>query len=361
MSRVVLPVDRLPNLWPFERTDLKVGALLHGASTNSRLEPTLDELEWMDEDGMIRLSALFGPQHGFTGTTQDNMVEWRSYQHPRLKIPVHSLYGQHRKPTPEMLEGLDVLFVDLMDVGARYYTFIWTLLLCMEACMEAGIEVVVADRPNPLNGIATEGEPQHPDYLSFVGLHPLPVRHGQNIGQLACDVFFKRASCDLTILPVTGWEPEMWHDDTGLPWVMPSPNMPTLDTAIVYPGMCLLEGTNLSEGRGTTHPFELFGAPWIDPEAYAKRLNNLGLPGCHFRAVSFEPTFQKHAETVCHGAQIHVTDREDFLPFRTGLEILRRTREDYPDFAWNPPPYEYETEKLPIEILLGGPIGDFFP
>ena len=288
------------------------------------------------------------------------MIEWEGYQHPRLGIPVYSLYGEHRKPTPDMLSGLDVLFVDLVDVGARYYTFIWTLLLCMEACMDAGVEVIIADRPNPINGVSIEGDPQNLNYLSFVGLHPIPVRHGKTIGELARDVFFERAWPDLTVLPMEGWDRQMWYDDTGLPWVMPSPNMPTLGTATVYPGMCLLEGTNLSEGRGTTRPFELFGAPWIEGESYAKDLNQLDLPGCHFRAVSFEPTFQKHAGEVCQGAQLHVTDREQFLPFQTGLEILRLTQREFPQFAWKQPPYEYETEKLPIEILLGGPVDAFF-
>ncbi|MEM1297253.1 MAG: DUF1343 domain-containing protein [Verrucomicrobiota bacterium] len=360
MSQVTLPVDRLSEIWPSDRPQLKIGALLHGASTTSSLEPTLDVLERLNGQA-FHLKALFGPQHGFAGTTQDNMIEWSGYQHPRLDIPVYSLYGEHRKPTPEMLDGLDALFVDLVDVGARYYTFIWTLLLCMEACREADVEVIVADRPNPLNGETIEGDPQDPGYESFVGLHPIPVRHAKTIGELANETFRERAPARLTILPIDGWEREMWHDDTGLPWTIPSPNMPTLDTATVYPGMCLLEGTNLSEGRGTTRPFELFGAPWIKEEVFTRELNQLGLPGCHFRSLSFEPTFQKHAGVICHGAQLHVTDRDCFLPLRTAMEILRLVRETYPQFSWNPPPYEYETEKLPIEILLGGPVENYFP
>lgn len=360
MAVVTLPVDRLADCWPSDRTNLKVGALLHGASTTSSLEPTLQVLERLNGQA-FELKALFGPQHGFSGTTQDNMIEWEGYLHPKLGIPVYSLYGEHRKPTPEMLEGLDVLFVDLVDVGARYYTFIWTLLLCMEACMEADVEVIISDRPNPLNGVTVEGTPQQAGYESFVGLHPIPVRHGKTIGELAKEVFFERASPNLLILPVEGWERDMWHNDTGLPWTIPSPNMPTLDTATVYPGICLLEGTNLSEGRGTTKPFELFGAPWIDGERFSTGLNKLGLPGCHFRPIAFEPTFQKHAREVCEGSQVHVTDRNAFLPLQTGLEILRLSRDTYPEFAWNPPPYEYETEKLPIEILLGGPVEDYFP
>ena len=358
---VVLPVDQLEELWPLDRADTKLGALLHGASTTSELENTLNLLMRLNGK-LFQLSALFGPQHGFLGNTQDNMIEWDGYSHPWLDIPVYSLYGEHREPTEKMLEGIDALFVDLVDVGARYYTFIWTLFLCMRACERQGIPVIVADRPNPINGVDIEGTPQDPDYLSFVGLHPLPNRHGKTIGELAqqfrVEMFPK---CELTVLPMKGWDPEMWFDQTGLPWVMPSPNMPTLDTAIVYPGMCLLEGTNLSEGRGTTRPFELFGAPWIEPEEFCVELNGLGLPGVAFRPVGFEPTFQKHAQTICYGANLHVTDRDAFLPYQTGVEIIRMARRSYPeDFAWKQPPYEYEYEKLPIEILTGGPVEQTF-
>jgi uncharacterized protein YbbC (DUF1343 family) len=362
MSRVTLPVDRLPDLWPDRLRGHRAGALLHAASVDSSLRPTLAALEDMDARGLLKLTALFGPQHGFETTTQDNMIEWTGYRHPRLGIPVHSLYGAHRQPTDEMLDGIEVLFVDLVDVGARYYTFIWTLLLCMEAAARRGITVVVADRPNPINGIDVEGRPQRGDHLSFVGLHPLPVRHGKTIGELAELFRAERVpDADLIVLPVEGWNRSHYHDQTGLPWVMPSPNMPTPDTAIVYPGMCLLEGTNLSEGRGTTRPFELFGAPWIDGHHFTAALNDRCLPGVTFREAAFEPGFQKFAGQICRGAQLHVTDRQTFRPLRTGLEILHLTREMYPrDFAWKQPPYEYEHEKLPIEILCGRPLGDIF-
>lgn len=362
MSRVVLPVDRLPDLWPDRLRGRRTGALLHAASIDSSLRPTLAVLEEMDAGGSIKLAALFGPQHGFETTTQDNMIEWRGYLHPRLGLPVHSLYGEHRRPTDEMLEGLEVLFVDLVDVGARYYTFIWTMLLCLEAAARHGITVVVADRPNPINGTDTEGRPQRDDHLSFVGLHPLPVRHGKTIGELA-DLFRSERvpAADLVVLPLEGWNRAQYHEETGLPWVMPSPNMPTPDTAVVYPGMCLLEGTNLSEGRGTTRPFELFGAPWIDGDRLAAALNGRRLPGVHFREAAFEPGFQKYAGRICRGAQLHVTDRKVFRPLRTGLEILRLVRDMYPGkFAWKQPPYEYEHEKLPIEILCGRPLDDIF-
>ena len=362
MSRVVLPVDRLPALWPARLHGRRTGALLHAASVTSGLRPTLSVLEEMDAAGAIKLAALFGPQHGFETTTQDNMIEWRGYRHPRLGIPVHSLYGEHREPTDAMLDGLEVLFIDLVDVGARYYTFIWTMLLCLQAAARRGITVAVADRPNPLNGTETEGRPQREDHLSFVGLHPLPVRHGKTIGELAELFRAERVpDADLVVLPLEGWNRAHYHGETGLPWVMPSPNMPTPETAVVYPGMCLLEGTNLSEGRGTTRPFELFGAPWVDGHRLVSALQALRLPGVHFREAAFEPGFQKHAGQICRGAQLHVTDRGSFRPLRTGLEILRTVRDLYPgQFAWKQPPYEYEEKKLAIEILCGRPLEKIF-
>lgn len=359
---IVLPVDRLSELWPASLRGARAGAVLHSASVNSSLRPTLDVLEEADRNGTIHLASLFGPQHGFEATTQDNMIEWSGFIHPRLGIPVHSLYGNVREPTAEMLSGIDVLFVDLVDVGARYYTFIWTMLLCMKAAEEMGISVIVADRPNPINGISTEGNPQQNDYLSFVGLHPLPIRHGKTIGELAAQFREERfPNLDLTVLPMEGWDRSQYLDETGLPWVMPSPNMPTVDTAVVYPGMCLFEGTNVSEGRGTTRPFELFGAPWIDSNALTNTLNEQNLPGVHFREAAFEPGFQKYAKEVCRGCQIHVINRKEFQPVRTALKILKHLRENYPDFfAWKNPPYEYEYDKLPIEILCGRPEHEIF-
>ncbi len=353
MSKVVLPVDRFEEAWPFPGKP-RLGALLHAASVGGNLRPTLEVLQRHD-GSLFELAALFGPQHGFAGTTQDNMIEWEGAADSALGVPLFSLYGEHREPTPEMLKGLDVLLVDLMDVGSRYYTFIWSLYLCMKACEKAGVAVAVCDRPNPINGVTTEGELPDPGYASFVGLHPLPNRHGKTIGEIAVrfrdEVF---PNCELKVLPMEGWLREQWYDETGLPWVMPSPNMPTLDTAIVYPGMCLLEGTNLSEGRGTTRPFEFFGAPWINSRELVSELNLLALPGLHLREVSFEPTFQKHAGKICHGAQLHVRDRHLFRPLRTGIEIIKMAQRLWPEeFAWKAPPYEYEYEKLPIEILMG--------
>jgi uncharacterized protein YbbC (DUF1343 family) len=362
MAAVLLPLDHLGELWPEKLHGARIGALLHPASISASLEHALQILERNDGD-VFRLHALFGPQHGYLGQTQDNMVEWQTYEHPRLGIPIYSLYGEHREPTPAMLENLDALVIDLQDVGARYYTFVWTMYLAMRACEKAGILVVVLERPNPINGLTTEGPLLDPAYRSFVGLHPLPVRHGRTVGELA-ELFRDEAfpRCLLTVLPMKGWARAMWFDETGLPWVMPSPNMPTLDTATVYPGMCLLEGTNISEGRGTTRPFELFGAPFINAHTLARELNQLGLPGAHFRENWFQPTFHKFAGEVCGGAQMHVIDRDRFQPYQTGLDIIRTIRRLYPEsFVWKQPPYEYEHQRLPIEVLLGGPVGEFFP
>src|SRR6266516_3075420 len=359
---VQLPLDHLQDLWPTELRGARVGALLHPASVSSKLEHASQALEKLSGE-LFQLRAFFGPQHGFLGQTQDNMVEWKSYEHPRLRIPVYSLYGEPREPTAEMLKDLDVFVVDLQDVGARYYTFIWTLYLGMRACEKIGVAVVVLDRPNPINGVTTEGPALNANYKSFVGMHPIPVRHGRTIGELAQqfrdEAFLK---CRLQILPMKNWAREMWFDQTGLPWVMPSPNMPTLDTATVYPGMCLLEGTNVSEGRGTTRPFEFFGAPWIDPEKFCRELTVLKLPGTYFREMFFQPMFQKFAGELCGGAQLHVTDRNSFRSFETGLEVIRCSRRMYANhFQWKQPPYEYEFKRLPIEVLLGGPVSEFFP
>ncbi|HWX15053.1 MAG TPA: DUF1343 domain-containing protein [Chthoniobacterales bacterium] len=358
---VQLPVDHLAELWPSKFRGVRMAALLHPASVSANLEHTSCILERHNGD-LFRIAAFFGPQHGFLGQTQDNMVEWQSYEHQRLGIPVYSLYGEYREPTPEMLKDIDVLVVDLQDIGARYYTFIWTLYLCLRACEKHDVTVVALDRPNPINGLTTEGPLLDPNYKSFVGMHPISVRHGRTIGELATQ-FRDEAfpECRLSILPMNNWERAMWFDQTGLPWVMPSPNMPTLDSAAVYPGMCLLEGTNISEGRGTTRPFEMFGAPFIDATNLCRELNELRLPGVYFRENYFQPTFHKFAGELCGGAQLHVVERNSFLPFKTGVEIIKCIRQIYPDqFQWKQPPYEYEFEKLPIEILLGGPIADFF-
>lgn len=333
----------------------RVGVLCHQASVTRDFRHIIDVFAEIHQEGLIELVALFGPQHGIWGHTQDNMVEWEGGLDARTGIPVHSLYGRHRKPTPEMLADVDVLVVDLQDVGSRYYTFIWTLALCLEACEEAGVEVVVLDRPNPIGGERVEGCVLEESFRSFVGWHPLPVRHGMTIGEIARYLqarYYPR--CPLTIIPLEGWTRSMYYEETQLPWIPPSPNMPLVETAVVYPGTCLLEGTNLSEGRGTTRPFETLGAPWIDGWQLADALNGIGLAGVHFRPIMFQPTFHKYAGRRCGGVFIHVTDRRTFASFLSGLAILREVIRLYPDrFCWRSPPYEYEHEKLPFDILVG--------
>jgi len=345
-------LDLIEKLWPKDLKGARVGLVAHPASVNRALEHAVNLCR---RSRTLKLAALFGPQHGIRGQTQDTMVEWEGFRDPATGLPVYSLYGKVRKPAPEMLKDIDVLAIDLQDVGSRYYTFIWTLDLCMEACREAGKTVVVLDRPNPLGGLLTEGPVLDPAYASFVGLRPLPVRHGMTIAEIGHyleDAF--HPGVHYRVVPLRGWKRKQWFDETGLPWVLPSPNMPTPDTALVYPGMCLLEGTNLSEGRGTTRPFEIFGAPFIKPDVIVSALREFRLPGVVFRPLSFQPTFQKHAGVLCGGAQIHVTDREKFRPFRTGVAILKAVHNTYPrDFAWKQPPYEYEEIKLPIDILAG--------
>lgn len=331
----------------------RVGLLVHPASVDSRLRPTVGLLH---ESGQINLKALFGPQHGILGQTQDNMIEWEGFRDPATAAPVYSLYGQHRKPTPEMLAGLDILVIDLQDVGARYYTFIWTMLLCLEACAEAGVKVLVLDRPNPLGGLATEGNVLDPEFRSFVGLAPIPMRHGMTIGELAeFFVSWSELDVELEVLWMAGWKRSMDFHDTGLPWVLPSPNMPTLDTAFVYPGGCLLEGTELSEGRGTTRPFEIFGAPYIDAHELVTALQAWDIPGIHWRPLSFEPTFHKFASQVCGGVQAHVTNKKEFSSVLAYSAAISAINKLYPeDFSWKKPPYEYEADKRPIDILAGG-------
>lgn len=345
-------LDRFERAFPKRFAGARAGLLCHPASVGAGLEHAAAVLL---RSNKIQLKALFGPQHGLWGQTQDNMVEWEGFRDPATGLPAHSLYGAVRKPKPEWLRGLDLLVVDLQDVGSRYYTFIWTLALCMEACEEAGKAVGVLDRPNPIGGTLVEGPVLDPAYASFVGLRPLPVRHGMTIGEIAlylCDRYYP--GLDLAVVPMEGWRRAHDFRRTGLPWVMPSPNMPTPDTALVYPGMCLLEGTNLSEGRGTTRPFELFGAPFADARTLVRRLESFRLPGVVFRPCSFLPAFQKWAGRLCHGAQIHITDAKTFRPFAAGAAILNAFQGLYPgDFAWKRPPYEYETVKLPIDILAG--------
>ena len=353
MAHVKTGLDRLGDSGFSLLQGKRTGLLVHPASVDARLRHAVDLAA---DSAAVDLRALFGPQHGILGQTQDNMIEWEGSTDRRTGVPVHSLYGRHRKPTPEMLADLDVLVIDLQDVGARYYTFIWTMLLCLETCAAAGVQVVVLDRPNPLGGTAVAGNVLDPGYSSFVGLAPLPMRHGLTVGELA--VLFAGdldPAPDLQVVWMEGWRREMFFPDTGLPWVLPSPNMPTWDTALVYPGGCLLEGTTLSEGRGTTRPFEIFGAPGIDGHRLASLLEGLDFPGVRFRPLHFEPTFHKHAGSICGGVQVHVTDRRVFESTKVYTAAVAVIRQEWPQaLAWKEPPYEYETEKLPIDILAGG-------
>lgn len=345
-------LDLVKRMWPGELEGARIGLVVHPASVDRKLTHAVDIFRKMKS---AELKTLFGPQHGIMGETQDNMVEWEGYTDRRTKLPVFSLYGAVRKPDPEMLKGIDALVVDLQDIGSRYYTFIWTLDHCMTSCAELDKSVIVLDRPNPLGGNTVEGPVLKNGFESFVGLKPLPVRHGMTMGEIGR--YLKHEfypSLDYFVIPAQGWIRDKWFDSTGLPWVMPSPNMPLLDTATVYPGMCLLEGTNLSEGRGTTRPFEIFGAPFIDPYKMVRKLDSFKLQGVHFRPIHFQPTFQKYAGQLCGGAQVHVLRREKFLPFKTAVAILLTVRELYGStFRWKEPPYEYETVKLPIDILAG--------
>jgi uncharacterized protein YbbC (DUF1343 family) len=329
----------------------RLGLLAHQASIDSRYAHAATLLG--DVRG-ARLVRLMAPEHGLWGAAQDHATIGTT-RDPRTHLRVWSLYGARRTPTPAMLDGLDLLIIDLQDVGARYYTFVWTTALAMAACGRAGVRVLVTDRPNPLGGDTVEGNVPDPAYTSFVGLYPLPARHGMTIGELASYLnVVHRLGCDLTVVPMRGWRRSMRWEATGVPWVAPSPNMPTPDTARVYPGGCLIEGTNLSEGRGTTRPFEWTGAPYLDAHRLATDLNAQGLPGVHLRPARFVPTFHKWAGRTCDGVQLHVTDEKRFKPFLTTLALITTARRLAPrHFAWRRPPYEFERRRLPIDILLG--------
>lgn len=309
----------------------------------------------LDERFPGRLAALFGPQHGLWSTQQDNMIETGHSTEQRLGIPIYSLYADSRKPSPELLEGLDVLVVDLQDVGTRVYTYIWTLSHCLEACAEKGIPILVLDRPNPLGGLAVEGPRLDPAFASFVGRASIPMRHALTMGEMAG---FLNSHMDIGaevhVQEMEGWTRDMLWPDTGRSWIPTSPNLPRWEGVLLYPGMVLLEGTNLSEGRGTTTPFEVLGAPWLDPLALLDALGTQDLPGLHLRPIAFEPTFQKHAGHSCGGLYLHPTDPLALRSWDAILTLLHHVQALWPEhFAWNPPPYEYEEILMPIDILTG--------
>ena len=327
----------------------RIGLLGHAASVDASLRSAAAGLVAAG----ARLSVLFGPEHGFFGSAQD-MVGVESERVESL--PVYSLYGDDfddLSPKPEWLNGLDAVVIDLQDVGARYYTYVWTAALMLKIAARTGVEVIVLDRPNPLGGLVVEGAPPRPGYLSFVGLHPLPVRHGLTIAEILTWVS-REEGIDreaLSIVAMKGWTRSMLWTDTGLPWVMPSPNMPTLDTAFVYPGGCLIEGTTLSEGRGTTRPFELWGGPSLD----CSSLRELTLDGATLRELTFQPMFQKHAGSLCQGVQVHVTDPHVFRSYDGYLRMLAATLSLLPpSVRWRTTPYEFVADRPAIDLLTGG-------
>lgn len=330
----------------------RVGLIVNPASISSRFEHAADLFH---QHPRIKLTALFGPQHGIRGETQDNMIEWPTFRDKRTTLPAYSLYGETRKPTAEMLADVDVLVFDIQDVGTRVYTFVYTMALAMQAARECGKRFIVLDRPNPIGGVQIEGDILESEFQSFVGMFPIPMRHGMTIGELA--LMFNREfgiGCELEIVKMEGWRRATWYEDTKLPWVMPSPNMPTVDTAVVYPGSVMFEGTNVSEGRGTTRPFEIIGAPYIEPDALIGELKKANLPGVVFRPLHFQPTFHKFAGELCGGIQLHVIDRKAFKPVITGVAIISAIRRLYPHrFEWKQPPYEYVYDRLPFDAING--------
>jgi uncharacterized protein YbbC (DUF1343 family) len=332
----------------------RVGLICNQSSVDHELRHAADVLE---SNRDIRVTAFFGPQHGIRGDVQDNMIESPHTIDKATGHPVYSLYSETREPREEMLKDIDTFVFDMQDVGCRIYTFIYTLANCMRAAKKFGKRVVVCDRPNPINGAQVEGNVLEPAFASFVGQYPIPTRHGMTVAELA-KMFNEQfgIGCDLDLILMDGWKRDQWLDQTDAPWVIPSPNMPTLAAATVFPGTVHVEGTQLSEGRGTTLPFELVGAPYIDAAEYSAQLERLGLPGVRFRAAGFQPTFQKHAGVTCGGVQIHVLDRQELKSVITGIATIKIAYDMYPDkFKWKNPPYEYEYDKNPFDVISGTP------
>lgn len=326
--------------------------LCHSPSINRKYQHIID---FLAANNQIRISAIFGPQHGLSGETQDNMIEWEGYTHPVYDIPVYSLYGKFREPLPEMLTNIEAFIVDLQDIGARPYTYIWTMKHCMEVCGKLGIPVWILDRPNPVSKLGCDGPLLKRDFFTFVGEAEIPLCHSMTIGEIALWINnFESTGCDLNIVWMTGWERGMSFEQTGLPWVPPSPNMPSINTSVVYPGTVLTEALNLSEGRGTTTPFELFGAPELNSLSLLKNLNSRSLPGCRFRPHDYIPTFHKYSRKYCKGIFIHVIDQEIYKPVYTAVNIYEAIKETTPAYlSFNDPPYEYENKLIPFDILIG--------
>jgi uncharacterized protein YbbC (DUF1343 family) len=332
----------------------RVGLLVNATSVDTELRHAIELLHGRSD---LTVTALFGPEHGVRGDAQD-MIGVDTATDPLTGLPVFSLYGHTEaslSPTPEMLDQIDIMVFDIQDVGSRYYTFVWTMVLAMRACAKAGKAFVVLDRPNPIDGVHIEGPAIEPGYESFVGLVSCPNRHGMTAGEIArWRHAVEKLDLELFVVAMRGWERDMYFEHTGLPWVLPSPNMPTVDTTLVYPGMCLVEGTELSEARGTTKPFELSGAPHLDPYRLARDLTAMRLPGVKFRPVVYTPTFHKHAFKPCGGVQIHVANAEEFRPYRTGVAFLKACHDQDPDqFKWREKAYEFVDTIPAIDLLAG--------
>jgi uncharacterized protein YbbC (DUF1343 family) len=333
--------------------DKRVGLICNPTSVDGDLHHAIDILRGKG----VNLTALFGPEHGVRGDAQD-MIGVGDDKDPVTGLPVFSLYGHTEatlSPTPEMLDQIDIMIFDVQDVGSRYYTFVWTMVLAMRACAKAGKQFIVLDRPNPIGGLLVEGGAIQPGFESFVGLVSCPNRHGMTAGEIArWRHAVEGMDLELAVIAMRGWERDLYFEHTGLPWVLPSPNMPTVDTALVYPGMCLVEGTELSEGRGTTKPFEWSGAPWIDGHRLARDMEAMQLPGCKLRPVVFTPTFHKHAMKANGGIQIHVTNSDAFRPYRTGVAFLKACHDQAPDkFQWRAKAYEFVDQIPAIDLLAG--------
>jgi uncharacterized protein YbbC (DUF1343 family) len=335
-----------------------VALLSHNASIDSNCTHAV--LKFKEIFGS-RFIKIFGPQHGFSTDVQDNMIETDHFMHPFLKIPVYSLYSETRIPTDEMLYGIQHFFVDLQDIGCRMYTYIYTLTLLLEKCINKDIQIIILDRPNPINGVDIEGNILDLEFKSFIGRHPIPVRHGMTIGEVALmhQQHWFHEKTNLTIIKMQGWKRTMFFEDTGLPWVLPSPNISRAESACTFPATVLFEGSSLSEGRGTTQPLEIIGHPKIEPFSFfrnrlAKIISNSKLDGFVLRPINFLPTFHKHAHKVCGGFQIHVTDKKTFKPWRVGQLLLRETYHHLAnEFKWKSPPYEYNETQFPIDIING--------
>jgi uncharacterized protein YbbC (DUF1343 family) len=335
-----------------------VALLCHNASATSSLVPAALAFKKLFGSRFIK---LFGPQHGFSTDAQDNMIETDHFIHPYLQIPVYSLYSETRVPTDAMLEGIDHLFIDLQDIGCRMYTYSYTLTLILEKCAEKAIGIIILDRPNPINGTDIEGNVLEAEFASFIGRHPIPVRHAMTIGEVGLmhQQYWARSRANLRVIRMAGWKREMYFEDTGLPWLLPSPNIARPESALTFPGMVLFEGTHLSEGRGTTQSLEITGHPKIAAykffeEHLESRLTRSGLEGIAFRPITFIPTFHKHADKACGGFQMHITDRSRARPWRAGQFLLRELYHYLgDDFKWLEPPYEYDHFHKPVDIING--------